>query len=204
MGQRTNQSGFGTIEIVLVLAVVAVLAVTGLVVYQHHTSTSAKITAAANSPSTTTQPKSTPTTQPAQTATQYLTITEWGVKLPLSSTIQDAYYTVKGSNTCADGLPNTTWLGLTSLNSSGCNIDNTGPSSTASPIGSIIRVAPTDRDPVSGSLYTQQDPNGVTIGNYYYAYAPWKNKTCASATTLQSIDSAFGTAAKNAVKATAN
>ena len=35
MRQREHQSGFGTVEILLVVLVVAVLAVTGLVLYHH-------------------------------------------------------------------------------------------------------------------------------------------------------------------------
>ena len=197
-----EQSGFSVIEVLLAVLVVAALAVTGLVVYQHHKPNSAKNSAATGTSQTTTQPSNTTTTQPAPTTTQYLTIKEWGVKLPLSSAINDAYYSV-GGNVGTDGLPNTMWLGLTSLNSSGCNASNED-SPSFKPIGAIVRVLPTNHDPGTGKLYTQQDPNGTTINGYYYGYTSniSKDSSCSSATTLQSIDSAFGTAAKGIVTAT--
>ena len=203
MRRRDHQSGFSTSVILLAVLVVTALAVTGLVVYQQHKSNSAKSSAATNTSQTTTPPSSTTTTQPAPTTTQYLTIKEWGVKLPLSSAINDAYYAV-GSNVGTDGLPNTIWLGLASLNSTGCNASPNNPT-TFKPLGAIVRVLPTDKDPGTGKLYTQQDPNGTTINGYYYGYASNISKvSCASATTLQSIDSAFGNAAKSTVTATAN
>jgi len=188
---RKNQLGFSPVIVLVAIVVVAVIAVAGLVVHNHnHKQNDSKLPSIQTK--TTTQQKS-PQINSTQ---QYLSITEWGVRLPLSSGIQDAYYTVAGSNKGSDGLPNTAWLGLTSLNSTGCDISNVGPSANATPVGSIIRALPTDTDPVSGSLYTTEDPNGVTIGSYYYAYVTWKNNTCVSAPTLQSINSAFATAAK--------
>jgi len=187
----------------LPVLVVAVLAVGGLVVYQHHKPSSATNSAATSPTQTTSQSQNTATTQAAPTVA-YLTIKEWGVKLPLSNSIKDAYYSI-GGNVGKDGLPNTAWLGLASLNSHGCNATN-DDSPSFKPIGSIVRVLPTDTDPVSGKLYTQLDPNGTTINGYYYGYSSWsrKNSSCASATTLQSTDASFNAAAKSAVKTTAN
>lgn len=209
MRRQEHQSGFSTVEILLVVLVIAVLAVSGSVVYLHHkTTTAAKTNAATTNPAQSTgQQTSTTTTQPATTTTQYITVKEWGVKLPLSDSIKDAYYVVPtGISDDSDGKPSAIDFGLTSLNSS-CGTVTGGPTDYNS-LGSIIRALPTDTDPVSGKLYTQLDPNGVTIGGYYYGYADAsiKNKTCSSQTTLQSIDSAFATAAKNtaAVTATTN
>jgi len=200
-GTASKQTGFSIVEGVLAILVVLALGATSFAVYQRIKSSSTTTDAASNpNQSTNQQPV---TTAPAPTVT-YLTIKEWSVKLPLSDSIKDAYYTFEGSNSGSDGLPNTAWLGLTSLNCTGCNISTTGPTDTNKPIGSIFRVLPTDRDPVTGSLYTQQYPNGVTIGSYYYGYAPWENKSCASATTLQSIDTAFSAAAKSTATATTN
>ena len=195
MRQREHQSGFGTIEIVLVVLVVAVLAVTGLVVYQRHKPNSAKNSAATNHTQI--------TTQPAQTTTQYLDIKELGVKLPLSSEISNAYYVVaKGSSSGPGGQPDKVWLGLTSYTSASCNPANNDNGGRGA-IGAIIRVLPTDTDPVSGQLLTQKYPNGTTIGGYYYLYQSWAtNNPCASNSTLQPIDSAFATAAKSEVTAT--
>lgn len=206
MKRREHQSGFGTTVILLVVLVVAAVAVTGLVVYQRHKNTNAKNSAATNSSQSTGQQQSTTSTQPAQTTIQYLTIKEWGVKIPLSDTIKDAYYVVPiGISNNADGKPSAVDFGLTSLNSS-CGTVTSDSTNFSHVLGSIVRALPTETDPVSGKLYTQLDPNGTTIGGYYYGYAgaELKNKTCASATTIQSVDSAFATAAKGAVAATAN
>ena len=61
-----NQSGFSVIELLLAILVVAALAVTDLVVYQHHKPISAKNSAATSTTQMNTPPKSTTTTQPAQ------------------------------------------------------------------------------------------------------------------------------------------
>jgi hypothetical protein len=202
---RNSQDGFGAVEIIAISLVVVALAASGLLLFRHsHKSTPKAATAPTTSQSTT--PADTTSTQPAQHAQpakqQYLVIKEWGVQLPLTDDIKDAYYTTASSSKNSDGSPNTAWLGLTSLNNAGCNIHSNGPNSTAAPIGSIVRVAANDSDPVTGTPYTQQYPNGTTIGSFYYAYKPWSNRKCASAATLQSIDTSFATAAKSITKTT--
>lgn len=179
-----NSKGFGLVAVLLAILVLAAAGGAGAYVYQtNHTV------------------KTTPTTTSSSMKKQqsYLAVKEWGVKLPLTETIEDAYYVVSVSSQDSNGQPNTMWLGLMSLNSKGCNavLANQGQST---PLGALLRVYPTETDPVSGKSYKQLFPNGVMIGNYYYAYMSWtKNKTCASASQLQAIDSAFATAAKNAV-----
>jgi type II secretory pathway pseudopilin PulG len=198
MPTKRNQSGFSAIEALLVVLIVVVLVIIGLVVYQRHKSTSAKTSVATNA----TQPQNTTTTQPAQATTPYLTLKEWGVKLPLSESIKDAYYVAeKGSSNGPGALPTTMWLGLTSLSSSSCNPSNNDNGGRGA-VGAILRVLPTETDAVTGQLLTQKYPNGKTINGYYYTYQSWaKNNPCASDSTLQPIDSAFATAAKNMVLA---
>jgi Tfp pilus assembly protein PilV len=65
MRQRDRQSGFGRVEIVLIVFVIAALGVTGLVVYQHHKPSNAMNSAATSQTQLTTQPQST-VTQSAQ------------------------------------------------------------------------------------------------------------------------------------------
>jgi preprotein translocase subunit SecG len=199
INQRENQSGFSTTVILLAILIVAALAMTGFVVYQRHKNMSATLSSATHSTQTTTQPKGTTGTQVQQIT--YLTITEWGVKLHLFDTIKDAYYSV-GGNVGADGLPNIMWLGLASLDNNRCTAKPGNPSNFK-PVGAIVRVLPTDKDPGTGKLYFQQYPNGTTINGYYYGYESWisGDSSCASATTLQSIDSAFATAARSVVPA---
>jgi hypothetical protein len=61
MRQRDRQSGFGRVEIVLIVFVIAALGVTGLVLYQRQTPSRAKNIAATSPSQTTTQPQSTVT-----------------------------------------------------------------------------------------------------------------------------------------------
>src|SRR5258707_21440 len=69
MRQRDRQSGFGTRALLLIVPVVAVLAATGLVVYQRHNKpSSASNSAATGQTQTTTQPQSA-ATQSAQATT---------------------------------------------------------------------------------------------------------------------------------------
>src|SRR6266566_2067872 len=66
MRRREHQSGFGTIKIVLIVFGIAVLSVTGLVLYQHSKPSSDKNSAATSLTQTTAQPQNT-VTQSAQT-----------------------------------------------------------------------------------------------------------------------------------------
>src|SRR5689334_16624142 len=113
---RSKQAGFSIVEAVLIVAVIGIMGAAGWFVFQQNRTQS--ISAASN-PNPSNNQRFIATT-PAPTVT-YLTIKEWSVKLPLSDSIKDTYYTFEGSNQGTDGLPNTAWLGLTSLNSAGCN-----------------------------------------------------------------------------------
>jgi hypothetical protein len=205
MRRQEQQSGFGTTGILLTVLVVVLLAASGVVVYQHHksSSTSAKSTAATGSTQATGQSASQTGVQFAPAVTQYLTIKEWGVKLPLSDSIKSAYYVVgTGFSSDPDGRPSGVFLGLTSLSDSSCNPSNNNNGGTGA-IGVLLRVPPAATDAVSGQPLTQKYPNGTTIGNYYYAYQSWVNRTsCNQKSTAQAADSAFAAAAKNIVAAT--
>lgn len=189
MRTRTKQSGFGIVQALIIVVIIVAIGAGGWFVYQHNRTQS---TDAAGNP-TGQQTNNTPTQ-----SVSYLTITEWGVKLPLTSGIKDAYYTVGTGSVDQNGQPNTMWLGLRSLDGD-CDATkaNQAGATTISAIGSFDRALPTDTDPISGTLYTKLYP-GKTIGNYYYFYMTnSKSKTCTSTNGLQSIDAAFATAAQN-------
>jgi len=198
MGQREHQSWFSAVRISLSVLVIAALAVTGLVLFQHHKPSNATNSAATSTSQTTMQPQSTTASQPAPTVA-YLTIKEWGVKLPLSDSIKDAYYMASlGSSRGHDGQPNTLLAGRKSLDSTGCAATNT----TA--IALIFRALPTETDSATGKLLTQEYPNGVTLGSYFYAYQQLNSTACkAPQATLQSTHSAFAAAVKGITPATA-
>ncbi len=188
---KRDQAGFSIIEVLLVVLVVSALAVICFVVYQRHKPSSAMNSAVTSQTQTTTQP-----------TTQYLTIKEWGIKLPLSDSIKDAYYVAGVGSVGTDRVTNQVYLGLTSLNSNGCTAagSNHGQDSA---LGMIFRSKLGEVDPVTNKLLTQEYPSGVTIGSYFYGFEGFNNSnisTCkASQTTIQSADSAFATAAKGIV-----
>jgi hypothetical protein len=207
MKRLRDRIGFsGGAGAMLVIGVIVLAAVGGLL-YHHlrlvsNRSASNVVTTA---PVTPAQQESIASVSPQQPVQQRLDVKEWGVQLPLPTNIGDAYYVVStNTRDPATGQPNTMWLGLASLNSDGCDATHVNNGRTTStPLGALIRVAPTETDPVSGALYTQKYPTGVLLGDYYYVYVPWKNKACASKAASQGVDSAFGAAAKGIVKASA-
>lgn len=93
------------------------------------------------------------------------------------------------------------FIGLTSLDSETCKA--TGNTATKTPVASLTRVKPDERDPVSGDLYTDRNKNGVQLGDYYYAYNGWHRtrddrNICGSDEQLREIDNAFIAAIKTA------
>lgn len=204
MRQRDRQSGFSTTVVLLAILVVAVLAVAGFAVFQHNRTKVTNAAAGSTQP-TTKQPTTTTTTQPAPTVS-YLTFKEWGVKIPLSSAISDAYYVADPTSKGSDGVTDQLYLGLASMDSYGCTAAGSIHGLSSAP-AMIFRTLPGATDPVSGQLLTQKYPDGVTIGSYYYGYENLStgsgNNCKAPAASLQSFNAAFSSAAKSAVVATA-
>lgn len=185
---KRNQSGFSIIEISLVVLVVAALAVTGLVVYQRHKSTSAMNSAATNQTQTVTQPKSasaknsaatnqtqkvtqpqsttstqTPqaSTQPPQYTTHYLTIPELSFRIKLTANTVDAYYSIRNSPVA--GQPPNVLLSVHSLDAyPGC-----GTSQGNDGIAGISTFTEGETDPVYGN-FTTAFPDAPQIGGLYY------------------------------------
>src|SRR5947209_4400860 len=107
MRRREHQSGFGTVEILLIVLVVAAVAVTGLVVYQHHKPSSAKNSAATSPSQTTTQSQNTTTpsaqTNPYQGWNTYTSAEEKAsFKYPTDWTVTKSY--VPSNDTSADSV----------------------------------------------------------------------------------------------------
>jgi hypothetical protein len=191
--RSSNQSGFGLVELSIIMVAVVVIGFGGFLAYQReHKNTATDI--ATNSAHI--SPKQI-TTNSAR-ATKYLVIKEWNVEVPLSPTISDAYYVVPiGISNDPDGLPSGVSLGLSSLNSS-CGTVTSAVQDNGNSLAELVRVAPTATDPGTGELYTTELPNGAVINGYYYGYADatLKDKTCAPTATLQAINMAFTAAVK--------
>lgn len=200
--KKLNQQGFGLTELIVIVVVLVVVIAGGITVYKHGkndtkndattvSKTSSKGTEADNS-------------QTAQTdKQQYLVIKEWGIQIPLSDTLKDAYYVVSiGTSDNQDGKPSAISIGLPSLDAS-CGKVTDGSSGADRAPGAIVRSLLTETDPVTGKLYTELEPSGVTIDGYYYGYATkgiGRIKDCTSPQESQAIDSAFATAIKSATK----
>lgn len=196
---KKNQNGFSGLEVLLVLVLVGIVGLTGWYVWHANSRNSKEISTSNNNltPSNTNKQVRTKSEQ------KYLDIKEFGIKLPLSANITDAYYVISTASQ-TDDKPSTVWIGLKSLDSMGCAAAQAN-SGGAYPFGSIIKVKPEEVDPMSGTPFTQKDPDGVTIGGYYYAYISGISSTtgCVAKNNIKNVgarDAAFKTAGKKIIK----
>jgi hypothetical protein len=188
-----NSKGFSALDITLVAALIIVIGVAGWYAVGNKNQAKSNDT----SPPAEKSPSTQPTASPAAQVNNPLVVSEWGVKIPLADKTSDAYYVVSNSTKDANGQPNTVWLGLKSLDATGCAASNAN-NGKGTAIAALLRVAPNDTDPISGQTYKEKYPNGTTIGNYYYAYqSQTSGKTCTSEENLQQINAAFTTASKS-------
>lgn len=195
--------GFGAIGIIAVVLVVLIAGAAGYAVYNNQQNKAQNNNAATNQPNNESQQPEETTKEQAQTKSQMLVISEWGLQIPLSESISDAYYVTSTSSSTTDGKPNTVFVGLKSLDATGCEAANGNKG--GKPLGLIFRVKPTETDPVSGDLYTKKYPAGRTVGDYYYGfYTASKGNTCTTTENFQAFDAAFSDAMKNASVTSAN
>jgi hypothetical protein len=201
MAIKSNKTlGFTLIEASLAIVTVFILAGLSFAVYQHN-----KTQTTNAAPNTSQINNGGATTKPAAPTVTYLTVKEWGVKLPLDNTVKDAYYVIDPSSwKNPDGLPSTAFLGVKSLSSTSCNPTNNTEGKKGA-IGAILRVPSGQADLVTGQPIAQEYPNGITVNGYYYTYQSWtSNNPCASQNTLQPYDSAFATNTKSTAQASTN
>jgi len=84
-----------------------------------------------------------------------LVIQEWGIKMPLSSPISDAYYYFNNGYA---------YLSVQSLSNTQCAANSTSE-------GVIGRFSPTDLDPQTNkTLLSEHSTDSVRVGSYYYFY----------------------------------
>lgn len=165
----TKQKGFSIIELLLILLLLLGLGFGGYYVWHNHNKKSKKASssssqsskssdAAAAKDSTSTDK----TTAPASTQ-KYLTITEWGVKIPLGTATADAKYVIKNGYV---------YLSLTSLDGTECSVSSES-------VGALTRFLKADVNPDSptGETYFSAYPNAPKVGNYYFIYGQ-SNGTC--------------------------
>lgn len=194
----TRQTGFATTAIIAIVLAVAVIGSVAFFISNHNTKT--KPADAANTTPPAAAPKDNDTTptpaSPTSNGTS-LVIKEWAVTIPLSEAVKDAYYVASVSSVDDKGGVNTIWLGQTSLDTLGCKASDANVGKK--PLAGISKVKPTETDPINGELYTKKNPDGITIGGYYYFYNSWAStNTCAPKEKLAALDSAIKAAIKSA------
>lgn len=189
-GTNKQQAGFSIIEIVTTVVVVGLIVGAGWFAYQHNRPQAGNATPDNN------QPIDKPNSAKPGPTVAYLEVKEWGVKIPLSEEIKDAYYISGGSSEGLDSPPNKIWLGIKSKKGANCDPGNNERGQRGA-LGAIIRVLPTTTDPITGELLIEAYPEGTMLGDYYYMYQSWeKDNPCGSESTLQKTDSAFAAAAE--------
>lgn len=195
--KSSNQVGIGAILIIAVALGLAVVVGASLFVANNRVERNSAGAAATIAPPKVTDPKATSAKQ-SKPGTYELFVKEWGVTVPLPESMKDVYYVVSTSSAAPDGTPNTIWLGSKSITSCAAENGNKGRKALAS----IIRVGTNDTEPVSGKRYVETYPNGLAIGDYYYAYGAWsKDNTCTTGENFKKFDDALKPAIKQAKKA---
>lgn len=191
------QRGFGVVELVLIVLAAGLIGGVGWWAYQHNRPKVSDAKDSGGSQST----KKPPADKDSKPTVAYLKIKEWGVKLPLSEEIKDAYYVVSTGSVDENGITNRILIGLKSLDKDGCLAEgnNRGEGSA---IAAIFRALPTNIGEVSGKPVTEDYPNGVHIDGYYYAYQSLIRSTSCKApqTILQTVDGAFTAKGKTITK----
>src|SRR5882762_9215057 len=161
--QNKNQSGFGAIEGILIIVVILLLGVVGYMVYKNQNKAA---TTAVTSNSSSTSPEKTvaPVKETkANNAGDYLVIKEWGVELPLSAGIKDAYYANLKNNTFSYPVYALGIKSLTALDSN-CAAENLSVSLILRQTIAQHDTNSTKNDPLNSPVYDMK------IGGYYYGY----------------------------------
>src|SRR5260221_387918 len=115
---KNNQKGFGALEGLLVLVIVGLLGFVGWYVWHSKNNVNKTFSTAASTSAAASPAKKT-TQQTTNTNPSYLVITEWGLRVQLTSAIEDAYYKVLG---------NSVDLSLKSLENTQCKAGGWPPS----------------------------------------------------------------------------
>jgi hypothetical protein len=193
----SNSRGFAVWAVLAAALAIGVLG-TGYFVWQRHNADVLKNAQA----QTNTNAKQPIAQNPSEQNLASMRVAEWGVSVPLTDPIKDAYFVVSDSSVGRDGKPDTLWLGLTSLNSKGCAVGQKDSEGVMQyPMGALLRTPLDAKDPVEGTPVTEMYPGGTTIDDYYYSYkSATSDKTCASRETLNSIDAAFKNASGKIIK----
>lgn len=175
MTRPTNQNGFAIIEALLIIIILSMLGGTGYYVW--HSKQAADKTLNTASKTAQSTPSATKATVPKQS---FLTIKEWGVKIPLSSSLANLKYAVQ---TYSDGGQSIDFT-FPDLSDTSCNLPDS--------VGGMIRFTVTDINPLSGDKMTQDYPTAKQIGTYYYAPALPQAECTEDSTVQAEVSNARG------------
>lgn len=178
----TSRKQAGSVTVVLVIAAcIIVMGALGWVYYQSSTKKNAD-TSATQTTTTTTEPSTTEstTTESTTTDSDFLVVTEWGIKLPLSTNNATAVYKVNSANRIT--------LSTTAMTqkSQDCSVDGGAPIG-----GGIVRGMKDDTLPNSDTTFGSHGA-AKQIGDYYYVYVNTQATCMDSDTDLQlAVSKAF-------------
>ena len=199
-----KQSGFALLESLLVILILAVIGFGGYIVWNKHKNKNSSV----SQPTNHIVPNVIPATSGSCSnggsnqlcgvdQTKYLVIKEWGIKIPLSSTISSAVYSsgqYSTGNSSATG--GSAKLGLVSLGS------DCGDSSDA-PLGQYVEFTQADVNEEDASHATTSPTlhdlakSAVTLGKgYMFAYAAPQQSCDSDINSLNSATAAFEQALK--------
>jgi hypothetical protein len=165
---KVNEKGFSVVELLIVILMFVLIGAVGYLVYKdHHTAVPKVVTV---TKTTVAKPKTSKITSTgAATTPSYLAIKEWGVRIPLSSSISDAYYYYNNGYA---------YLSVQSHNNDQCAANNVSE-------GVMTRFSQSDVDPQTNqTLLSEHTTDAVKVGNYYYFYTH-PQAECSSDTTIQ-------------------
>lgn len=155
---RATQKGFTALEGLIALLILVIIIVGGYYVWHNQKNTQAKSSTSTSKNITTSSPSSQSSSQ------KYLTISEWGVKMPIGNDASDANYVIKNGYV---------YLSLKSLDGTVC-------AASESSIGALTRFTKdATYQEVTGFIYDQNNPNqtylsvdptATHVGNYYFTY----------------------------------
>ena len=162
--KKYNQSGFGIVELLLVVVVVGLVGALGWLVYSR---------VSKNSNGNSTESTNTEEATGDVVSAPNVNITEWGVGFAAPSSIQDTTVYEYNSASDASGY---SWVVLTSPTLESEGLLTSGGPETKDKMGTLVRVpANTKYDDYWGTYENYAEKNGFAskqIGDYFYFYNP--------------------------------
>jgi hypothetical protein len=148
---KKTQKGFAVVESLLIILILVIIGFGGYYVWQTQQQTNKTLDQASA-----TSQKTAATKPLGSSGSKYLTINEWGVKIPLTEPIADAYYVLNSDR------PDVAYVSLGKYKNTECSAENTT-------VAAYFRFTADEVDQLGGTTYLSERPDSVKIGNYYYS-----------------------------------